>query len=124
MTTTNQTESSKLKKIVIGSAGGLVTIVGIVLIPYPGPGWLVVFAGLGILAREFQWAQDILDTLKEKYESWQSWLAQQSEVVKVFVWLLTFAVVIITVYLLNGYGLLNQWLHLGQEWLKSPIFGN
>ncbi|WP_369794636.1 PGPGW domain-containing protein [Kutzneria sp. 744] len=37
-------------------AGFAVLALGIVLIPYPGPGWLVFFAGLAILATEFTWS--------------------------------------------------------------------
>lgn len=37
-------------RVTIGLA---VTIVGIVLLPLPGPGWLIIVAGLSILARDF-----------------------------------------------------------------------
>ena len=37
-------------KVLIGIVGGLVVIIGLVLVPLPGPGWLVVFIGLTILA--------------------------------------------------------------------------
>src|SRR5689334_2287138 len=40
-------------RIIIGLLGGLVVLAGLVLIPLPGPGWLIVFAGLGIWAIEF-----------------------------------------------------------------------
>jgi len=35
--------------------------VGIVLIPLPGPGWLIVFGGLAILATEYVWARRLLN---------------------------------------------------------------
>ena len=35
-------------------------LVGILAIPYPGPGWAIVFVGLGILATEFEWARQLL----------------------------------------------------------------
>ena len=38
------------RKASIGIAGGVVVLLGLVAIPYPGPGWLIVFAGLAILA--------------------------------------------------------------------------
>ena len=37
---------------------------GSILVPLPGPGWLIVFAGLAILATEYVWAQRLL-TLRE-----------------------------------------------------------
>lgn len=38
-------------------AGVATILVGVVLLPAPGPGSLVIYAGLGILATEFVWAK-------------------------------------------------------------------
>jgi uncharacterized protein (TIGR02611 family) len=35
-------------------------LVGLLLVPLPGPGWATVFEGLGILATEFRWADRLL----------------------------------------------------------------
>jgi len=40
-------------KILVSVAGILVIVVGLVLVPLPGPGWLIVFFGLSILGLEF-----------------------------------------------------------------------
>jgi len=45
-----------LKRVLVGVAGGFVTLIGVVALVAPGPGWLIVFTGLGILATEFAWA--------------------------------------------------------------------
>jgi len=45
-------------------AGVLVVLIGIVLIPLPGPGWAIVFGGLAILATEYVWAQRLLSYAK------------------------------------------------------------
>jgi hypothetical protein len=42
-----------IKRILVGIVGGLVTIIGVVALIAPGPGWLIIFAGLGILGTEF-----------------------------------------------------------------------
>jgi uncharacterized protein (TIGR02611 family) len=39
---------------------------GIVLLPLPGPGWVVIFAGMAIWATEFVWAQLVLRWTKRK----------------------------------------------------------
>ena len=109
------------RKVILGVVGGMVLGAGIVMIPYPGPGWAVVFVGLAILAQEFRWAQAILDKAKGKYDQWQAWLARQPGWVKAIFWLLTAAVVVVTIWLLNGYGLLNAWFYLGWDWLNSPF---
>jgi len=43
-------------RIFIGIIGGSVTALGAIALVGPGPGILIVLAGLGILATEFAWA--------------------------------------------------------------------
>jgi uncharacterized protein (TIGR02611 family) len=45
-----------LKRVLVGVVGGLITLLGVVALIAPGPGWLIIFTGLGILATEFAWA--------------------------------------------------------------------
>ncbi|MFF4758146.1 TIGR02611 family protein [Streptomyces sp. NPDC001292] len=47
-------------------AGLLVVIAGIVMLPLPGPGWVVIFGGMAIWATEFVWAQLVLRWTKRK----------------------------------------------------------
>jgi uncharacterized protein (TIGR02611 family) len=56
---------SLLKRIAVGIVGGLVTVVGVIALVAPGPGWLIIFAGLGILATEFAWAAYVLEHAKK-----------------------------------------------------------
>jgi uncharacterized protein (TIGR02611 family) len=46
-------------------AGFALLPVGVVMLPLPGPGWLVIFLALAILAGEFVWARRLMDYLKE-----------------------------------------------------------
>ncbi|WP_190034524.1 TIGR02611 family protein [Streptomyces fructofermentans] len=39
---------------------------GVVMLPLPGPGWLVIFGGMAIWATEFVWAQLVLRWTKRK----------------------------------------------------------
>ena len=49
-----------LWRVIIGVAGGSVTVVGAIALVGPGPGILIVLAGLGILASEFAWAARVM----------------------------------------------------------------
>jgi Putative transmembrane protein (PGPGW) len=40
--------------------------IGAVMILTPGPGWLTIMLGLGVLAAEYVWARRLLDKLKEQ----------------------------------------------------------
>jgi len=70
-------------QIVIAVLGAVVVALGIVLIPFPGPGWLIVLAGLAIWAFEFVWAQRLLQYTRDKLERWWHWLGRQHIVVRV-----------------------------------------
>ena len=54
------------KRIGVTIAGFFVVLVGLILIPLPGPGWLIVFAGLAILATEYVWAERLLNYAKRR----------------------------------------------------------
>lgn len=107
----------------LGTIGGIVLVVGIVLIPYPGPGWLIVFAGLGILATEFSWAGRVNNFAKRHYQRWVRWLARQSGVTKLVVMSGTAAVVLVTLWLLGMFDLVGGWFGLHMTWLASPLLG-
>ena len=47
-------------RVIIGLIGGLITVFGAVARVGPGPGILIVLAGLGILATEFAWAARVM----------------------------------------------------------------
>ncbi|TXS47505.1 TIGR02611 family protein [Streptomyces sp. OR43] len=46
--------------------GLAVVAAGIVMLPLPGPGWLVIFGGMAIWATEFVWAQLVLRWTRRK----------------------------------------------------------
>jgi uncharacterized protein (TIGR02611 family) len=72
-------------KIAIGTVGTLVVALGIVLIPFPGPGWAVVILGLAIWSLEFVWAKNLLDFTKRHVQSWTRWVGRQSLPVRAIV---------------------------------------
>lgn len=111
------------KKVFVAIIGGVVLLVGLVAIPYPGPGWLIVFAALAILSTEFVWARRLLHYARARYDKWLDWLQQQNSYVRSVLLVFTGCVVIVTVWLFNGYGLMNSWLHLHWDWLRSPFLG-
>jgi uncharacterized protein (TIGR02611 family) len=54
-------ERSKVVRAAVVLAGFVVVLVGLALIPLPGPGLLVIAAGLALLALEFVWAERLLE---------------------------------------------------------------
>ena len=58
----------------VGCVGAVVIVIGLALVPLPGPGWLIVFIGLAIIASEFQWAQSLLLWGRAVLHRWTTWL--------------------------------------------------
>src|SRR5689334_10056008 len=85
-------------KISVATLGTIVVVVGIILIPFPGPGWAIVILGLAIWAIEFAWARRLLEFTKRHVQSWTHWIARQSWPVKILVGLVSFAFVCAIVY--------------------------
>ena len=46
--------------------GFTLLLAGVVMIVTPGPGWLVIFLGLSLLAAEFIWARRLMDRMKRQ----------------------------------------------------------
>lgn len=72
-------------KILVGTLGAIVVVVGIVLIPLPGPGWLIVIVGLTIWAIEFVWARHLLRFTRDRLRSWTHWLGRQPLFVRILI---------------------------------------
>ncbi len=56
------------RRVIITVVGITVILIALALFVLPGPGILVLLIGLGILATEYKFARDWLETLKKKYE--------------------------------------------------------
>ena len=52
--------SHRAYRTVVAVLGLVVVVVGLIAVPAPGPGWLIVFIGVSIWASEFEWAQRLL----------------------------------------------------------------
>lgn len=108
-------------RIVVGGVGLAVLAVGIVAIPYPGPGWAIVFVGLGILATEFDWARRLLAWVRERYDRVMEWFKSQGLWVQVLGALFTVAVVVGTLWLLGALKFAAGLVGFERPWLQSPI---
>ena len=54
------------KRIAVTFIGFVLLLVGIVMIVTPGPGILLIIAGLAVLATEYVWAERLLNLAKQK----------------------------------------------------------
>jgi uncharacterized protein (TIGR02611 family) len=60
-------------RLVVGIIGGSIAVLGLALVPLPGPGWLVVFLGLAVLGTEFAWARRSAARLKRLLARFWAW---------------------------------------------------
>ncbi|WP_433684238.1 TIGR02611 family protein [Nocardia sp. CA-119907] len=108
-------------RIGVGVVGIAVLVIGILAIPYPGPGWAIVFAGLGILATEFAWARRALGWLRDRYRQGMAWYSARGPAMRVSAAAATCALVIATLWVVGTFGLLGGWIGVESQWLHSPL---
>jgi uncharacterized protein (TIGR02611 family) len=85
-------------RIVVGLLGVLLTVGGLLLVPLPGPGWLVVLAGLAVLASEFEPASWLLDLVRRRLMAWTAWVARHGVAVRAGLAVGTAACVLVACY--------------------------
>ena len=105
---------SVVKRYSIAAAGFLVLAVGVVLMPLPGPGVLIVLLGVLILATQFEWAERRVEQVKRA--------ALRGAADSVKSWPRIFASVV-GVVVLTGFGVLwcmhppaPSWWPLDEKW--------
>lgn len=110
----------RIYKISVGVVGGVIVVGGLALVPLPGPGWLIVFLGLAILASEFESADRVQRFAKAKVHAWTVWLGRQNLFVRLAVGLATFAFVLGVVYGLAVLTGVPSWV---PQWMVPPLPG-
>jgi uncharacterized protein (TIGR02611 family) len=61
-------------RVGIALIGLVIVVVGVILLPLPGPGWLIIFLGIGIWATEFAWATRLLRRARIAVSQFASWV--------------------------------------------------
>jgi uncharacterized protein (TIGR02611 family) len=107
-------------RIVVGVVGLIVVVIGLLMVPFPGPGWLVVFLGLAVWASEFEWAQRLLHRAQHTLHVWSQWLKRQRWWVKALVLLMTAAAVAVIFWLMFLVsGVPGFFPDAVEDWLKN-----
>ncbi len=88
----------------IAVAGAVVVAVGLLLVPLPGPGWLIVLAGIAIWSLEFRWARRLLHRARALLHVWTQWVRRQHLLVRFAIG----SAVLLTVAAISLYGL-RKW---------------
>jgi len=88
----------RMYRVVLGVIGAAIVVGGLALVPLPGPGWVIVFLGLALLATEFTWAARVEKFARDQVRAWTQWLGRQPIPVRVLVGILTFALVLALFY--------------------------
>ncbi len=108
-------------RIGVGVVGLAILGLGIVAIPYPGPGWAIVFVGLAILATEFEWAKRLLGYVRKRYDAFMEWFKRQGLWVQALGAVFTVAIVLGTLWLLGAVDFAGEVVNIEHEWMDSPI---
>ena len=103
-------------RIAVGVVGGLIVALGIAAIPLPGPGWLIVIAGLFVLATEFLWAERLLEFTKKHVKRWTDWVAGRPVWLRVLIAAVTaafvYGVLVVTLHMIGVPDWMPGWVPL------------
>lgn len=102
--------SHRVYRIVVGVIGALIVAVGLLAVPLPGPGWVIVFVGLAVLASEFERAQRVRDFARHHVRRWTSWAQAQSLLVRAALGVATAALVAAVFWAYLALAGVPQWL--------------
>jgi uncharacterized protein (TIGR02611 family) len=108
-------------RVAVGVVGLTVVLIGIVAIPYPGPGWAILFLGLAILGTEFYWAHRTLTFTRGRYNSTMTWFRGQGWWVQALGAVFTAALVVASLWLVGAVDWSAGLLGLDHPALESPI---
>lgn len=108
-------------RITMGVLGTAVVIIGLVALPAPGPGWAIIFIGLGILAAEFHWAKKVLHWVRVRYDLWVAWMGRQTRPMQLLVMTGILGLVAVCAWLLGVFATVGGWVGLDWPWLESPL---
>lgn len=75
-------QRGRMYRTVFAVVGFALVALGVALIPLPGPGWLIVALGLGMLALEFDRAERLLEKILVRLEKLTEQAAEASPLVK------------------------------------------
>ncbi|HJA39396.1 MAG TPA: TIGR02611 family protein [Candidatus Brevibacterium intestinigallinarum] len=91
--------TARVYRATIGALGALIIVVGLILVPLPGPGWLIVLTGVAIIASEFAFARRLLRFAQARLRAWTRWVAASHWTVGASLGLATCACVVGAVWL-------------------------
>lgn len=108
-------------RIIVGVIGLALLAVGIIAIPYPGPGWAIVFLGLAVLATEFRAFRRLLKYARGRYDAAMGWFRRQHAGVQAMGTVVTAAVTVATLWLMGAIGWMTGLVGWEWTWVQSPI---
>ncbi len=106
----------------VGVLGLVLVAGGLVLVPLPGPGWLIVILGIAVWASEFEPASRLLEFVKQRVRSWERWVRRQPRWIQALIALATFLFVTAVAWTVLRVLGLPRFLPLGvTDWLHTHL---
>lgn len=110
--------TNQIYRGVVAVLGLFIVVGGLALVPLPGPGWLIVFAGLAIWASEFDWARGVLDWVRGKVEAFNDYMGRQPMWFRALAGVTTLLLVLAFFWVLFKFTGVPAWL---PDVLESPL---
>jgi len=112
---------TEFTRVLIGFLGWTIILLGIVLLPLPGPGWAIIFIGISVLATRYKWAKQLHHYGHDTYAYWRAWMKRQPPWIDFLFWLLSVMTLFIVFWFSGFLALAGDFVDLDWGWTRSPI---
>jgi len=110
-------------RVTVAVIGTAMILAGIVMVPLPTPGfgWVMIFAGLGVLSTEFAWAHRITHWLRKWLHILTTWYGRRSWPAKVGLIVVVTVLILVILWLAGILGTSGDWVGYHRDWLHGPF---
>lgn len=108
-------------RIGVGVVGLVMLVVGLIAIPYPGPGIAICFVALTILATEFEWARRAHAWARRRIQPVVAWFGSRGRWGRALGSVLTAVVLVGSLWVFGVLGWTASMVGFERAWLNSPI---
>jgi len=106
-------------RVGVAIVGTLVLVVGFALamMPTPGPGWVMVAGGLGLLSSEFVWARKVVDFFRGRLRAIQLWFLRRSMATRVALLGSALVIVAFSLWSMGAVAMIGGWFGIDHAWM-------
>lgn len=109
----------RLYRVAVAIVGTVVLVggFGVAMLPFPGPGWVMVGAGLALLSSEFVWARRVVGFLRSRLRAIQLWFLRRPMWIRVLLLGTALVIVAFSLWSMGAVKMIGGWFGIDHAWM-------